>query len=219
MNSNTAETRENDPFTAPTPQMVWAWQHLSASAEPASLPEEVEQSLKQSIMQRIRAEQTARTQATQAQSAQSTYTPALAAVGAGDTGFSYQHDDGTGWFPHEHEGIWVKPLSVDKERGYAITLMKMQPHAVYPDHHHLGSEQCYVLAGTVSIHGRQLQAGDFHNAAAGTDHGDISTDTGNMLLLVVSLPDYKQTYRGMTAHFLKEFIKHPLRTLRRLQAA
>jgi quercetin dioxygenase-like cupin family protein len=132
------------------------------------------------------------------------------------TDFSFYHEDGTGWVAHKHKGIQVKPLTTDKERGYSMVLMRMESGAVYPPHHHDGAEQCFVLSGTVNVHGKELRAGDFHSAATGSDHGAITTTTGNTLLLVIAEDDYRRVYRGMQRNFLKELFLSPYRFLRSL---
>jgi quercetin dioxygenase-like cupin family protein len=176
-------------------EMAWAAQHLAAAAPMIAPPA----SLKASVMQRIHAnkEEAIDTSATE--------------------DFTYQHEDSTSWIPHEHKGVWVKPLATDKERGYSVVLMKMDPGAVYPSHHHDGAEQCYVLAGTANVHGHFLTAGDFHSAVSGSEHGDITTTTGNKLLLVVADEDYQRVYKGVQRNLFKSLLRHPFQTLRSLQ--
>ena len=51
------------------------------------------------------------------------------------------------------------------------------------------SEQCNRTAA-VLVAGQRLFAGDFHYAEAGSDHGELSTDTGAEVLLVAAASDY-----------------------------
>jgi anti-sigma factor ChrR (cupin superfamily) len=98
----------------------------------------------------------------------------------------------------EHEGRWkklcpgvtVKTLSFERERGTATILMAFEPGAVCPAHDHRGPEQTFVVRGSCSIGPIGLRAGDFHSAEAGTHHGDVMSEEGCMLLLVVDKDDY-----------------------------
>ncbi len=94
------------------------------------------------------------------------------------------------WYRQPVDGIDVMPLSVDKERGLATILMRLQPGAVYPPHDHHGAEECYVLSGTVRIGSVMLSAGDFHHAERDSHHGSVTSDSGCTLLLVVDEADY-----------------------------
>jgi len=94
------------------------------------------------------------------------------------------------WYRQPMDGVDVKPLSVDKERGLATILMRFQAGATYPPHDHHGAEECYVISGTVRIGTTSLAAGDFHHAPANSRHGTLTSDTGCTLLLVVDAEDY-----------------------------
>jgi anti-sigma factor ChrR (cupin superfamily) len=94
------------------------------------------------------------------------------------------------WYEQPIPGIEVKPLSVDKERGIATILMKFAPGAVYPAHPHRGAEESYVISGSCRIGAIALREGDFHHADAGSVHGDVVSDEGCVLLLVVDEDDY-----------------------------
>ncbi len=87
-------------------------------------------------------------------------------------------------------GIVMKVLSHDPSRDAAVLLLKARPGSRYPPHHHGGAEECYVLSGDVIVAGRTLHAGDFHHADAGSDHGELSTETGAEVLLFVAASDY-----------------------------
>ena len=94
------------------------------------------------------------------------------------------------WVPHPVPGIRMKVLSVNKRSGYATLLLDVQPGTRFPSHHHDGDEECYVVSGSVITLGRRLGPGDFVHADAGTDHGELWTDEGAMVLLVVPPEDY-----------------------------
>jgi anti-sigma factor ChrR (cupin superfamily) len=95
-----------------------------------------------------------------------------------------------GWTTSEIPGIFVKVLSLDRDRNRATLLVRAKPGAVYPPHRHSGPEDCYVISGTVRVAGQTLHAGDFHHADAHSDHGELRSDTGAEVLLVVAASDY-----------------------------
>lgn len=78
----------------------------------------------------------------------------------------------------EIPGLALKVLTINRERDSAVVLMKIQPGTRYPAHHHSGAEECYVLAGEVTIKGRRLHAGDFHHAEPGSDHDALFSEAG-----------------------------------------
>ncbi|MCI0537175.1 MAG: cupin domain-containing protein [Verrucomicrobiales bacterium] len=86
-------------------------------------------------------------------------------------------------------GAWVKLLSFDAERGYAVVLGKLDAGARYPAHKHLHGEQIYVLSGDLHIGAQRLGPGDFHHADAGTAHGVNYSETGCVILAVISTSD------------------------------
>ena len=95
-------------------------------------------------------------------------------------------DDAKGWkqLPVLH-GAWIKMLSLDRERRYAVLLGKLEPGVRYPAHEHFGSEQIYLLTGDLHIGDRTLRPGDFHHADAGTAHGVNYSVEGCTLLAVL----------------------------------
>src|SRR3954451_6511845 len=87
-------------------------------------------------------------------------------------------------------GVTVKTLSVDVERDTATILMMFEPGARVPQHDHAGAEDSFVISGSCRIGDAYLLKGDFHHADAGTTHGEIVSDEGCTLLLVVDREDY-----------------------------
>jgi putative transcriptional regulator len=86
-------------------------------------------------------------------------------------------------------GVEVKLLSLDKERGYATTLVKMAPGATIPPHRHAEPEDSYVLEGEVVVSGVRLRPGDHCRANPGSVHPVSTTMTGCMYVAVKSLRD------------------------------
>jgi anti-sigma factor ChrR (cupin superfamily) len=104
--------------------------------------------------------------------------------------YSLRADQGT-WTPGPVPGTRVKLLSLDRLRNSATLLMRVDPGARYPAHHHSGGEDCYVISGEIIVAGQRLHAGDFHRAEPDSDHGVLASDTGAEVLLVVSASDYQ----------------------------
>ena len=105
-------------------------------------------------------------------------------------GFSFLLADEGDWLPHPAKGIRMKLLALNRERGYAMVLLDCAPGARLPEHHHGGAEECYVISGSLTACGRRIGAGDFHHADADSDHGELWTDEGCRVLLVVPPEDY-----------------------------
>ena len=100
-------------------------------------------------------------------------------------GFAFQWSADDRWLPHPVPGIRMRILALNKERGYATLLFDVAPGTRFPPHHHGGAEECYVVAGSLFTCGRRLVAGDFVHADAATDHGELWTDEGCQVILVV----------------------------------
>ncbi|MEO0652238.1 MAG: cupin domain-containing protein [Planctomycetota bacterium] len=93
------------------------------------------------------------------------------------------------WQPTGVEGLACSLLSLDRERGLATMLLRMDPGAVYPAHRHKRAEECYVLEGDLCIGEQVLVAGDFQRAEAGSLHPDQHTESGCTVLLVASVTE------------------------------
>lgn len=104
--------------------------------------------------------------------------------------YSLRAGEGT-WKPGPVPGTRVKLLSLDRMRDSATLLMRVDPGARYPPHHHSGGEDCYVISGEIIVAGQRLHAGDFHRAEPDSDHQVLASDTGAEVLLVVSAADYQ----------------------------
>lgn len=105
-------------------------------------------------------------------------------------GFSFHFASDDDWLPHPMPGIRMKVLAMNRERHRATLLLDVAPGTRFPPHHHDGDEECYVISGSLVACGRRLHAGDFHHADAGSDHGELWTDQGCRVLLVVAPEDY-----------------------------
>jgi anti-sigma factor ChrR (cupin superfamily) len=87
-------------------------------------------------------------------------------------------------------GVTMKELSVDKDRGTATVLLSLAPGSHLAGHDHHGPEDSFVISGSCRIGSTYLNKGDFHHADGGTHHGEIVSDDGCVLLLVIDRTDY-----------------------------
>ena len=94
------------------------------------------------------------------------------------------------WVQTPVRGVRMKILAIDRERDRVTMLLRGEPGATYPAHRHTGSEECYVLKGSLVVEGRLLRAGDFHHADGASEHDALHTDEGVEVLLVASASDY-----------------------------
>ena len=93
------------------------------------------------------------------------------------------------WMPL-FAGTEAKILFTEPSNGYVTSLLKLDPGARIPNHHHRGNEQCMVMTGEFHMNGKLYKQGDFTVALNGSDHLGIYTPTGG-ILLIVSPPDYE----------------------------
>lgn len=93
------------------------------------------------------------------------------------------------WKPLPIPGTYIKLLSLEKERGYAVLMGKLDPGARYPAHTNAGPEDFYILTGDLHIGNRRLGAGDFHHADGGSQHEENYSVEGCTLLAVLTTDD------------------------------
>jgi anti-sigma factor ChrR (cupin superfamily) len=95
--------------------------------------------------------------------------------------------DSSGWKELPVRGAFIKLLSADRQRGYAVVLGRLEAGVRYPAHPHKSPEEIFLLTGDLTIAGRRLGPGDFHHCDAGTEHPVNYSDEGCTLLAVLSL--------------------------------
>ncbi|MGO8702058.1 MAG: cupin domain-containing protein [Limisphaerales bacterium] len=139
-----------------------------ACATPATLPA----ALKEKVMQRIDAVEAARR-------------PASLPFGLRFLQGAAQSD----WKPLPVPGTAIKLLSLERERGYAVLLGKLEPGARYPAHVNSGPEDFYILTGDLVVGDRKLVAGDFHHADRGSRHEENYSVEGCTLIAVLTTDD------------------------------
>jgi anti-sigma factor ChrR (cupin superfamily) len=93
------------------------------------------------------------------------------------------------WQPGNAPGVEVKILSLDKERGYYTTLVRMAPGASLAPHRHAGVEESYVMEGELIVSGVPMRSGDYCRADAGSLHASVTTKTGCVFIAVASMRD------------------------------
>ncbi|MGH9141069.1 MAG: cupin domain-containing protein [Vicinamibacterales bacterium] len=107
------------------------------------------------------------------------------AASAEPAGFTFHHASDDRWLPHAVPGIRMKVLALNQARGYATLLLDVAPGTRFPSHHHGGAEECFVVSGSIFTCGRRLGPGDFVHAEADTDHGELWTEEGAQVILIV----------------------------------
>ena len=86
-------------------------------------------------------------------------------------------------------GAWIKLLSAQPDRGYAVLLGKLDPGVRYPAHVNVGPEDFYILTGDLHVGDKALGPGDFHHADAGSAHQENYSVEGCTLLAVLTMDD------------------------------
>jgi anti-sigma factor ChrR (cupin superfamily) len=97
-------------------------------------------------------------------------------------------DDQRDWKQLPVPGASIKLLSLERERGYAVLLGKLEAGVQYPAHTNVGPEDFYILTGDLVIGDRKLVAGDFHHADQGSEH-QVNYSVGGCTLLAVLTTD------------------------------
>ncbi len=105
-------------------------------------------------------------------------------------GIYSMYPDKMKWDKHAVDGVYIKVLTESERRGYVTMLMKVEPGVVFPEHHHSGEEECYVLSGSIILNGKTIGPGVFHHGDEESEHATVTSDEGALLFLVVSKEDY-----------------------------
>lgn len=105
------------------------------------------------------------------------------------TGLRFLPGSDADWKALPLPGAFIKLLSLQEDRGYAVLLGKLDPGVRYPAHTNVGPEDFYILTGDLHVDGRRLGPGDFHHADAGTEHGENYSIDGCTLLAVLTVDD------------------------------
>lgn len=95
----------------------------------------------------------------------------------------------SGWKALPVPGAFIKLLSFERDRGYAVLLGKIEAGVRYPAHVNAGPEDFYILSGDLVVGQRRLVAGDFHHADKGSQHEVNYSESGCTLLAVLTTDD------------------------------
>lgn len=90
---------------------------------------------------------------------------------------------GEGTWQAYPDGVWKKVLT-RRPDGVEMYLVRCEPGARIAGHHHKSVEQVFVLEGNFVMNGVSFSAGDGQFAAANTDHPEIFSENGCLLLIV-----------------------------------
>ncbi len=95
----------------------------------------------------------------------------------------------SGWKRFPAPGIEFKHLMKDPQTGTRSFLLRMQPGAVLPPHHHTQAEHCYVVEGEVNDGEHSLTAGDYELRLPDSEHTAVTTSQGAVILIIAGAHD------------------------------
>jgi anti-sigma factor ChrR (cupin superfamily) len=98
------------------------------------------------------------------------------------------HDGG--WVYAGAPGVDMRRLFRDKETGRTTILLRMEPGARIPAHRHGDDEQCLVVSGDIRWGELVYREGDFVVMGKGSNHPEIYSEGGNVLLLVAGRNEF-----------------------------
>ncbi|HLH57027.1 MAG TPA: cupin domain-containing protein [Verrucomicrobiae bacterium] len=104
-------------------------------------------------------------------------------------GLRFLAQSDAGWKPLPVPGAFIKLLSLEPGRGYAVLLGKLDPGTRYPAHTNAGPEDFYIITGDLHVGDQVLGPGDFHHADAGSHHTENYSVEGCTLLAVLTTDD------------------------------
>lgn len=92
------------------------------------------------------------------------------------------------WQPTRFEGIEIKVLYHDQDKGEMTCMLKWAPGATLPFHRHPELEQSYVIEGSFSDHDGTCRAGEYVWRKAGSKHQTYSEE-GCVIIAVYRKPN------------------------------
>jgi anti-sigma factor ChrR (cupin superfamily) len=164
-----AQLRSNSELQSFTRDLQQAMASFASATPPVALPP----SLKDKVWRRIEETEAAKSD------------PILPPMGLSFALAASQ----SGWKQLPVPGAFIKLLSLERDRGYAVLLGKLEAGARYPGHFHNGPEDFYILTGDLVVGNRRLVAGDFHHADAGSRHEENHSVEGCTLIAVLTTSD------------------------------
>ncbi len=108
-------------------------------------------------------------------------------------GSTYVKPQDIEWAPTPFEGISIKVLYEDKEKGETTCLLRWAPGACLPMHKHAAIEQSYVIEGSFRDHDGICRAGEYVWRQPGSFH-ETHSDEGAVILAIYRKPNiFKHT--------------------------
>ena len=93
------------------------------------------------------------------------------------------------WVASPMPGIEYKLISRDAESGMRTQLVRFAAGARYPRHRHAGTEEIFLIEGSISVNGIVLHAGDYCRSDPGTEEVGTYSETGGLALIISSERD------------------------------
>ena len=103
-------------------------------------------------------------------------------------GSTYVRPQDLDWKPTRFEGISIKVLYQDQDKGEMTCLLKWEPGASLPFHRHPEIEQSYVIEGSFYDHDGIARAGEYVWRRPGSSH-ETHSDEGCVILAVYRKPN------------------------------
>jgi anti-sigma factor ChrR (cupin superfamily) len=97
------------------------------------------------------------------------------------------------WIGSGIPGIDIKTLFREPALGRSTYLVRMQPGARLPGHRHGDVEQCLVIEGDIRCGDIAYEKGDFVVMGKDTEHPEIYTLGGNVMLLIAGHNEFHLT--------------------------
>lgn len=102
-------------------------------------------------------------------------------------GITFRSQQQGKFLPTPYPGISIRLLHRNNQARKFTALLKLEPGARYPSHHHDGEEECLVLEGSLMVGDHRMEAGDYQHCEAHSDHVEQWSETGALLYLTAPM--------------------------------
>jgi len=109
-------------------------------------------------------------------------------AGLGPLASRYVDVESLPWTPTRYEGVEIKVLLEDQERGLLTALFRWAPGSRLPLHEHVEIEQTFVLEGALEDDEGEVTAGNFVWRPAGSVH-EARSPKGALILAFFLRPN------------------------------
>jgi anti-sigma factor ChrR (cupin superfamily) len=103
-----------------------------------------------------------------------------------------RRDENT-WSHSGIPGVAIKTLLQEPQLGRSTYLVRMDPGSRLPAHRHGDTEQCLVIEGDIRWGDLTYEKGDFVAMGKGTEHPEVHTVGGNLLLIIAGHNEFHQS--------------------------